>query len=90
MSEGFIRVATDGDGKRVAMEQQKLADGTTDVYIQKALLVGDPADALAQLLESNQAQLAVLRAILAILRETSNARITEEDFSAQKGANFDV
>lgn len=71
------------------MDQAVDASGNT-VLVQRALLIGDPADALAQLLELNFQQVAILRAILKVLVETTNARIQEEDFSSQRGANFDV
>lgn len=87
--EAYVQLASDGSGKKVGMEQGVDAAGNV-IYFQKALLIGDPADALAQLVEMNQQQLAVLRAILKVLTETSNARVQEEDFSSQRGANFDV
>ena len=87
--DAYVQVAVDSTGKKVAMDQGVDAAGNT-VYFQKALLVGDPADALALLAEVNLQQLAVLRAILRVLTEASNARVQEEDFSSQRGANFDV
>jgi hypothetical protein len=87
--DAYIQIAPDSTGKKLATDQQTDASGST-VQVQKALLVGDPADALVQLLEINQQQLAVLRAILRVFVETTNARVLEEDFSSQRGANFDV
>lgn len=87
-TDAFVQVAPDSSGKRISMDQGVDAAGNT-TYLQRALLVGDPADALAQLVLMNQQQLAVLRAILRTLTESSNSRITEDDFSAQPGSSFD-
>lgn len=88
-TDAYVQVAIDSTGKKISMDQGVDASGST-VYIQRALLVGDPADQLSQLLEMNQQQLAVLRTILKVLVESTNARVQEEDFSSQRGANFDV
>lgn len=78
--DAFLQVAPDSTGKRVSMDQTVDATGVT-TYLQRALLVGDPADALATMVELNMHQLAVLRAILKVLTETSNSRVDEDDFS---------
>lgn len=88
MSESYVQVAADGAGKKVAMDQQTDSNANT-VYLQKALMVGAPADAVDQLLDLNRQQLAVLRAILRVLTDSGNSRVTEEDFSSQTGVNFD-
>lgn len=88
-NDSYLQVAPDSTGKKVAMELATDA-ANNSVYLQRALLVGDPADNLALLFELGQQQLAVLRAILKVLVESGNSRVTEEDFSSQRGANFDV
>ena len=80
--DAYIGVAVDGAGKKVAMDQTVDAQGNT-VYLQKALLIGDPADALNQIMLMNQQQLAVLRAILAVLSCSTNCPTNEEDFTSQ-------
>ena len=77
--DSYIQVAVDSTGKKVAMDQGLDAAGNT-IYFQKALLIGDPADAIAQNLQIQIQQLAVLRAILAVLTQTSNSQAAEEDF----------
>jgi len=87
-NDSFIQVAVDGAGKKVAADLQVDAYGNT-VYLQKALLTGDPADAVAQLLDTNRQILACLRALLRIQSDTTNSRTTEEDYSSTLGENFD-
>jgi hypothetical protein len=77
--DSYVQVAPDSTGKLVDMEVVGTAAGL--VYRQRAVMVGDPADALQQLLTLNQQQLAVLRAILATLSGTSNSPVAEEDFT---------
>lgn len=76
MSEGFVQVAPDSTGKKVGMEQVVLSDGTT-AYLQKALIVGDAADALLAIKDAMRIQTAVLRGILFAL---TNGDVTEEQF----------
>lgn len=88
-NEVYVQLATDGSGKKVGM------DLTTDVYgnavyLQKALLVGEPAENLAQILDTERQILTVLRALLRVMTDTSNSRVTEEDFSSTLGAKFDA
>jgi len=78
--DSYVQVAPDSSGKRIAMDQAVNADGSI-VQLQKALLVGTPADALDQILQTDIQILAVLRAILATLAATSNSPVTEEDFT---------
>lgn len=74
--EGYVQVAPDSTGKKVGMEQVTLSDGTT-AYLQKALIVGDAADALLYIAEQMKIQTAVLRGILFAL---TNGDVTEEQF----------
>jgi hypothetical protein len=87
-NDAFVQVAVDGAGKKIAMDQGTDAFGNT-VLLQKALLVGDPADAMAQMMELQRQQLATLRAILRVLSDVSNTRTTEEDYTSTPGVNFD-
>lgn len=87
--DAILQVAPDSTGKKISMEQTVDAAGNT-TYLQRALLVGDPADNLAITVELLQQLLAVNRAMLKVLVESSSSRVTEEDFSSQRGANFDV
>lgn len=77
--EGFVQVAPDSTGKKVGMEQVVLSDGTT-AYLQKALIVGDAADALLAMSDTMKMQLAVMRGILFAL---TNGDVTEEMFLDQ-------
>jgi hypothetical protein len=86
--DSYVQVAPDSSGKKVSMDQAIDAAGNT-TYLQRALLIGAPADALDQILETQRQTLAVLRALLAITSAESNSRITAEDFSALPGVNFD-
>lgn len=86
--DAYVQVATDGSGKKVGMEQAADVFGNT-IYLQRALLVGDPADAIAQILETDRQILTCLRALLRVMTETSNSRVQEEDFTPAKGASFD-
>lgn len=79
-NDSYVQVAPDSTGKQVDMELTGTAAGA-NIYRQRALLVGDPADVMQQLLVNSNANLAVLRAILTVLTVTSNVRISEEDFS---------
>lgn len=86
--DAFVQVAVDGAGKKIAMDQTVDGAGNT-VLLQKALLTGDPADQISQLLELSRQQLACLRSILRVLTDTSNSRTLEEDFTTSPGVNFD-
>jgi len=79
MSDAQLQVAPDGAGKTIDMELTSTAAGSA-IYRQRALLVGDSGTALLELLACNQQQLAVLRAILAVLQGTSNVMVSEEDY----------
>ena len=79
-NDSYVQVATDGTGKKVEMQLDYDA-GLNPIYLQKALLVGAPADALQNLLAMNMQQLAVLRAILSAITSISNSPVTEEDFT---------
>jgi len=74
--ETYVQVAPDSTGKKVEMEQGTQADGST-VYRQKAVLVGDPADAILAMRDELKIQTAVLRGILFAL---TNGDVTEEMF----------
>jgi hypothetical protein len=79
-NDSFIQVAPDNtEGKRVDMDLVASAAGAT-LYRQRAVLVGETGNDLQRLLAINTQQLAVLRAMLAILSESSTANITESDF----------
>ena len=80
-TDAYVQVAADGAGKKISMEQSIDAAGNT-VYIQRALLVGDPADALSTLVAINLSQLALLRVIARTLSEMTNSSISEDDFSS--------
>jgi hypothetical protein len=82
MAEAFVRLADDSavTGKRMATEQVLSSIGDLQ-HIQKATLVDNSGEALAQLVALNFAQLRVLRAILAITQANSSSRITEDDFN---------
>lgn len=85
---GYVQVAVDGAGKKIAMELG--VDGYSNtVYKQKALLIDGPADALDQLLETDRKILACLRALLKIQQDSTNSRTTEEDYTSPTGGNFD-
>lgn len=79
-TDAYVQVASDGSGKKISMDQATDA-GSNVVYLQRALLVGDPADALASLVTISLQQLSLLRVIARILSETSNSRVSEDDFS---------
>lgn len=87
-TDAYVQVAPDSTGKKIGMDQQTDAGGNV-VYLQRALLVGEPADALSQLLEINRLQLAAIRALVRIMSETTNSRADEDDFRAASGVNFD-
>jgi len=78
-NQSFVQVAPDGAGKQVMMDKQVLPDLTTG-YMQQALLTGDPADAMQQMLAVQKQQLAVSRAILYVLTQTTNFEVYSEDF----------
>lgn len=78
-NDAYVQVATDGSGKKVSMEQGVDANGNT-VYFQRAVIVGDVNDSLAQLVAVNKLQLAATRAMLALLNSTANVAVLEEDF----------
>lgn len=86
--DAYVQVAADGVGKKVGMEQATDAFGNV-IYLQKALLVGDPADVLNQILLCDRQILACLRALLRVMADTSNSRTQEEDYSQAIGANND-
>lgn len=84
----YVQVAVDGAGKKVGM-QQSVDSAGNQIYLQKALLIGDPADVLSQLLDTERQILACLRALVRIQADITNSRTTEEDFSSPRGANLD-
>lgn len=88
MTDSYVQIAPDSTGKKMATDAQTDSLGNA-VQVQKAMFVGDGADALSQMLEINRQQLACLRALLRCMTDISNSRITEEDFSSQTGVNFD-
>ena len=85
----YMQVAPDSTGKKVSFEGPLTDAAGNTTYLQRALLTGDPADAIQQLLCINRQQLAVARAILRVLTDSTNSRVLEEDFSSSPGVNFD-
>lgn len=79
-NDSYVIVAPDSTGKKVQMEVAYDAQ-LNATYLQKAILVGDPADALQNILATETQILAVLRAILSTLSATSNSPVNEEDFT---------
>lgn len=86
-NQSFMQVATDGSGKRVGMDLitgGALSSGSyVDLYLQQAEIVGDVQEALHLIRQTLAQMLAVNRAMLAILQETSTASITEDDMTTQ-------
>ena len=78
MSDSFVQLLPDSTGKQVDMETVS-TNVAALLYQQRAKLVGDSADVLFNILQTNQKVLACLRAILANLQDGS-ARATEDDF----------
>lgn len=78
--EGFVQVAVDSTGKKVRMAKRLDLQGNV-VYVQMAVLDEPTDELLSQTLAVQRQQLAVFRAILQVLKETSNSQVTEEDFT---------
>jgi hypothetical protein len=76
LPDGNLQVAPDSTGKKVAMDKTLASDGS-DIYVQKAEIVGDVANDIAEIKEIMKLQLAVFRGILFAL---TNGEITEETF----------
>lgn len=74
--EGVVQVAVDGAGKMIDMGRRQ-STAADDVYVQRAELVGDPAECMREINETMKRQLAVMRAILYVL---SDGDVSEEQF----------
>ena len=78
-NDGQLTVAPDSTGKSVDMEIVSTGAGAA-IYRQRALMVGDSADVLFQILSVQQKQLAVLRALLAHFNMGDTRPLDEADF----------
>lgn len=78
-NDSFVQVAPDSSGKQVDMESLTTGAGAP-LYRQRAVLVGDSADVLFQILSVQQRQLAVLRALLAHFNMNDTLPRDEADF----------
>ena len=76
---GFVQVAVDSTGKKVAMFQATDAAGNV-VYYQAAVIVGDVPDLLNQINSKLADLLAASRALLMIQQNITNLRTDEDDF----------
>lgn len=78
-SDGVLQVAPDSTGKKVATDKTLASDGS-EIHIQKAEIVGEAANDIAEIKETMKLQLAVLRGILFAL---TNGDVTEDQFLDQ-------
>jgi len=76
---GFVQVAVDSSGKKVAMFQTTDGAGNA-VYVQAAVLIGDTPDLLNQIKALLTDLLAVNRANLMIQQNVTNLKTDEDDF----------
>lgn len=79
MADSFVQVAPDSSGKQIDMETVTTAAGPI-LYQQRARIVGDSAEAIFQILATNQKILAVMRALLALQNARNTTPVFEDDF----------
>lgn len=79
MTDSYVQVAVDGNGKKVDMDLVSTEAGPS-IYRQKAVLAGITAVLLNKIVEQNMMMLALQRATLAVLNSMNNTDVSEENF----------